>query len=213
MYDRIEWDYKNKLKRYLRQNYNKLEVDFLIQEIKALENTIFNKERVTDRQIDDEIIRDLPKNYEIAKRENQENDFLQITRKDRRKNLDNEIKDLKNTLFEYQIKLDRFKPLSNSESILDFSDSKGTEKIIMLEKLGILKFLREQEPFIRSTNSLASAISGFTGIKANTAQSYINPMNNPTAIQKNNPLNKEKNVNKVIQKLTSLGFKQSDNTN
>ena len=101
--------------------------------------------------------------------------------------------------------------LNNKEDIaIDLSDSKGTEKIIMLEKLGVLKFLKSKEPFNLSTNVLASAISGFTGIKAQTVQSYINPMQNPSVNQKNNPLESEKTIKKVTQKLKNIGFKSQD---
>jgi len=93
---------------------------------------------------------------------------------------------------------------------IDLSDSKGTEKIIFLKQLGILDFLREKQPFNLSTNALASALSGITGIKHKTLQSYINPIDNPTAKQKNNPLKNKKLVNEVNQKLISLGYIQTE---
>lgn len=92
------------------------------------------------------------------------------------------------------------------KKIADLSDSKGTEKIIMLDKLGILDILRSQEPFNMSVNALSSAISGITGIKQVTVQSYLNPIINPNADQKNNPLKVEKTVVKVEDKLSSIGF-------
>jgi len=90
--------------------------------------------------------------------------------------------------------------------LLDFSNSKGTEKIVMLQQLGILDFLQTQQPFSQSTNKLAEAISGFTGEQASTIQSYINPMNDSRNDQKNNPMAKPKLVSKVNQKLISLGY-------
>jgi hypothetical protein len=90
---------------------------------------------------------------------------------------------------------------------IDFSDSKGTEKIIMLHKLGVLDFLRTKEPFNLSINSLATALSGITGIDTKTIQSYINPIYSNSTNQKNNPLNSIKTVDKVEQKLISIGFK------
>jgi hypothetical protein len=96
---------------------------------------------------------------------------------------------------------------SKNDLSIDLSDSKGTEKIIMLEQLGILDFLSTKEPFNISKNALASALSGITGIDQKTIQSYINPINNPSADQKNNPLLRTKTVDKVNQKLISIGFK------
>lgn len=96
-----------------------------------------------------------------------------------------------------------------NESLIDFSVTKGTEKIIMLYKLGVLDYLRTKEPFNTSISSMAEALSGCTGMKSETIQSYINPIYSPDTLQKNNPLSKDKSVDKVIEKLTSIGFKQS----
>jgi hypothetical protein len=96
----------------------------------------------------------------------------------------------------------------NSEkSDIDLSDTKATEKIVMLHKLGVLDFLRNKEPFNLSINSLATALSGITGIDSKTIQSYINPIYSNRTNQKNNPLNSIKTVDKVDQKLISIGFK------
>lgn len=92
---------------------------------------------------------------------------------------------------------------------IDFSSTKGTEKIIMLYKLGILDYLKTQEPFNASTNALASVISGITGMPLTTVQPYINPIDNEGVEQKNNPLNTEKTVHKVLEKLLNIGFKPS----
>ncbi len=89
---------------------------------------------------------------------------------------------------------------------IDLSDTSGVEKIIMLVELGVFEYLRKQDPFISSTNLLASAISGITGIKSTTVQSYINPIDNPSAVQENNPFKRKKTVNKVVQKLNSIGY-------
>lgn len=93
-------------------------------------------------------------------------------------------------------------------NLIDLSDSNEKRKIIMLVELGVLKFLRDQEPFKFSTNVLSSAISGFTGIKAGTVQSYLNPMYNETNKQINNPMTNEKLVEKVKDRLANLGFKR-----
>lgn len=95
------------------------------------------------------------------------------------------------------------------EVAIDLSDNRGTEKVIMLYKLGVLDFLKEQEPFNLSTNRLASALSGITGIDTKTIQSYINPIISEGVSQKNNPLMKEKNVQKVTQTLIEIGFDPS----
>lgn len=88
----------------------------------------------------------------------------------------------------------------------DFSSNSATEKIIMLEKLGVLEFLRTKEPFNLSINALSSALSGITGEKQTTLQSYINPMMSKGTNQRNNPMTKNKAVAKIESRLTNLRF-------
>lgn len=99
------------------------------------------------------------------------------------------------------------KPEKENLPVIDLSTAIGTEKIIFLEQFGILDYLRAQEPFKTSTNKLATAISSITGITQSTAQSYLNPIVNPGADQKNNPLNSTNKVEAIRQTLTNLGFK------
>jgi hypothetical protein len=89
---------------------------------------------------------------------------------------------------------------------LDLSNTFATEKIIFLKELGILDFLREQQPFNTSTNSLATVLSAITGENNLTLQSYINPIFSKETSQKNNPLKKDK-VDNVKTQLIQIGFK------
>ncbi len=90
---------------------------------------------------------------------------------------------------------------------INLSDTKGTEKIIMLEKTGVLDFLRKQTPFNLSVNSLASLLSGITGMPQATVQSYLNPICNHSVDQSKNPFKSTKTVNKVVEKFNSIGYK------
>jgi len=113
-------------------------------------------------------------------------------------------------VFEISLCLEEHKESAkNHAEEIDLSDTNGAEKIVMLQKLGILDYLKALHPFDASTNLLASAISGITGMNANTVQSYINPIANPTVSQKNNPLKRDGIVNKVIKKLSMINFKSS----
>lgn len=94
----------------------------------------------------------------------------------------------------------------NQEELIDLHDTSGTEKILMLDELGILNFLKEKHPFNLSTNSLAGAISGITGLDVGTVQSYINPIFSVNVAQKNNPRNSIKTLTKVRGKLNLLGY-------
>lgn len=94
------------------------------------------------------------------------------------------------------------------EIFLDYSNNSQTERIVFLQKLGILDYLQKKmidELHGFSANKLAEIISTFTGIEQKTAQSYLNPMFTKDAIQKNNPLTKT-NLEKVNNKMKDIGF-------
>ena len=91
---------------------------------------------------------------------------------------------------------------------IDLSDTTATEKIIYLQKLGVIDFLRTKQPFNTSINSLATVISAITGVKPETKhiQSMLNPMISKEVGQKNNPLNSKNTVSKVEKQLINIGF-------
>ncbi|GAA3732988.1 hypothetical protein GCM10022422_14520 [Flavobacterium ginsengisoli] len=93
-----------------------------------------------------------------------------------------------------------------SEVIVDLSDTTSTGKIVFLEKLGIIDFLRAKQPFNTSVNSMATVLSAITGTKASTIQSMINPMLRDDVSGKNNPMNSKKGVDTVEIKLAKIGF-------
>ncbi|KJD36967.1 hypothetical protein PW52_00460 [Tamlana sedimentorum] len=91
------------------------------------------------------------------------------------------------------------------------SSQKITDKVIYLNELGIIDFLAKKEPFNLSTNSLAKALSLITGESQQTLQSYLNPIINNNANQKNNPLNNHKKLDIARENLIKLGFKINTN--
>lgn len=97
--------------------------------------------------------------------------------------------------------------VSEIEEPIDSSDIKRKEKIIFLELLGIIDFLRKEFPKV-SINKLASPISAITGIKPRTIQSMINPMlsKSESLDQRNNPMKSEDDVKKAVNKLINMGF-------
>ncbi|GET45204.1 hypothetical protein [Capnocytophaga felis] len=96
---------------------------------------------------------------------------------------------------------------NNSELQPDFSeDTEPKEKLILLNELGVIDFLKSKAPFNTSTNAMATALSGILGIKQKTLQSYLNPMFSPNAGQRNNPYENKGLVQKVQQKLISIGY-------
>lgn len=94
----------------------------------------------------------------------------------------------------------------NELPLVDFSNSKLTEKIIALNEAGILDFLKEKQPFNLSTNSLAEFLSLCLGEKTTSIQSYINPIIN-NSDQSKSPYYTAKTVEKVKLKLIQIGLK------
>jgi len=100
----------------------------------------------------------------------------------------------------YKIKINGLEPIkvnsSNNETeVLDLSDTKATEKIIYLQKLGVIDFLRNKNHV--SINGLATILSAITGEKKGTLQPMLNPMISKDAGQKNNPLNSKSKVSRI----------------
>ena len=89
---------------------------------------------------------------------------------------------------------------------IDLSDTNATGKVIYLQKLGVIDFLRTKKPFNTSINSLATVLSAVTGEKSGTIQPMLNAMLSKNVVDKNNPLNSKKAVSKVDQQLIKNGF-------
>ena len=89
---------------------------------------------------------------------------------------------------------------------IDLNDTTATDKIIYLQKLGVIEFLRKKQPFSTSINSLATVLSAVTGAKSGTLQPMLNAMLGKNVSDKNNPLNSEKPVTKVKKQLNDIGF-------
>jgi hypothetical protein len=90
---------------------------------------------------------------------------------------------------------------------LDLSDTSAVEKIIYLNELGIIDFLRTKPEFIGSTNLMATVLSAITGEKLITLQPSLNPLVNNYTYAKNYPYKSKKTVNRVRQTLIDNNIK------
>ena len=90
--------------------------------------------------------------------------------------------------------------ISPFESEIDLSDNNAKEKLIFMNELGVIEYLRANYRKANlSNNKLAQLLSSFTGVKPATMQSYLNPiLNSEERIdQHNNPYNNTERVNKI----------------
>lgn len=109
---------------------------------------------------------------------------------------------LKKWLFENKSKSIKVESPEN-----DLSGSSAIEKIIYLHQLGVLDFLKNKQPFLSSTNKLATILSAIIDEKSVTIQPMINPIFSKKVDDKNNPLNSSKPLAKVTKQLNDIGFK------
>ena len=86
----------------------------------------------------------------------------------------------------------------------DLSDSNISEKIALLYELGIIDYLHKKGGKPHTVNSIATVLSGITGIKAKTIQSAINPFINTVSTSKGTPA--KSTLTKAKEKIIDLGF-------
>ena len=93
-----------------------------------------------------------------------------------------------------------------NELEIDLSDSKAVEKIIYLNELGIIDFLRTKTKAGISNGGLASVLSGITGIKAVTIKPSLNRLSSNDMLDNKHPYYTQKTVEKIKTFLIELGF-------
>ena len=90
---------------------------------------------------------------------------------------------------------------------LDLSNTSAVEKIIYLNELGIIDFLRAKPEFMGSTNLMATFLSAITDEKATTLQTSINRLINNDAADNNHPYKAKGTANKIRQTLIDKNIK------
>lgn len=84
------------------------------------------------------------------------------------------------------------------------------KKVIYLEKLGIIDFIKNQKPFNTSINSMANVLANVIGANPASLQPLLNGLINDVDSSKN-PLHSKKNVNAVETYLIKIGFNLKNN--
>lgn len=97
-------------------------------------------------------------------------------------------------------------PEPESFAEIDLSDSSGVQKIIYLNELGIIDFLRTKTKAGISNGGLASVLSGITGLKPGTIKSSLNRLSNKDIADHRHPYYTKKTVDKIKKNLNDLGF-------
>jgi hypothetical protein len=98
-------------------------------------------------------------------------------------------------------------PQQSDPEPLDLSSTSAVEKIIYLNELGIIDFLRTKPEFISSTNLMATILSAITNVKASTLQTSLNRLINNDSGDKNHPYKAKGTVDKIRQTLIDKKIK------
>jgi len=102
---------------------------------------------------------------------------------------------------------------SNSEvdlPLLNLSSTSAQAKLIYLNELGIIDFLREKKPFKTSVNKLATVLSAITDERASTLQPALNSMlSTYTNAPEKSPYHSKKTAPKIQKHLIEIGFDTS----
>ena len=174
------FDYYGKLEKYLKVHSGKTELDFTTNEIDFYNDFIEKLEN--ENHIKEE--------WEI--------EYLHNCKKFKEYFIDKK-RTFENSQNHPSLKI-------NDTDEIDFSNTTAVEKIIYLKELGIIEFLRDKTKVGISNSSLASVISGITGIKPQTIKPSLNRLSNNDTDDKNHPYYNEKTVNKIKLLLSQKGF-------
>ena len=95
---------------------------------------------------------------------------------------------------------------------LDFSDNSDKVKLIMLEKLGVIKYIKSIQTKPETISHTSEILSAITGIPSTTLNSYLNPMIRPYRDDqdKNSPYKNPENLVKAEKELIKLKIKNID---
>ena len=120
--------------------------------------------------------------------------------------IDEKIQDEKINLLRYSNNTNHTLKIENEIPEYDFSDNEDKVKLIILEKLGVIDYIKsiQQKPEVISHT--AEILSSFTGIKSNSLYSYLRPMISPQRddSDKNSPYKNADNLLKANRQIHDL---------
>ena len=199
--------YNQRLKDYLAEFFDADEINFITDELdegiynykfKEFNSDSFDGDTILSyEKLKKQIHHSLKKRFEFLSHKAKENGFDLVY---------NEFENSTTEKEKYSLEPIKHSLETKEEVLMNYSDSKLTEKIIALDEMGVLDFLKAKEPFNMSTNRLAEYLSLCLGQKASSIQSYINPIINKSD-QTKSPYNTEKTVEKTRHKLIQIGCK------
>lgn len=111
---------------------------------------------------------------------------------------------LESEVLNYKITYHKTRPQQPESEPLDLSDTSAVQRIIYLNELGIIDFLRTKAKVGISNGELASLLSAITGVKANTIKPSLNRLDKNDIDDNKHPYYKTDNVNKIKKRIEDL---------
>jgi hypothetical protein len=198
----LEERYSASLRRYLSENSDKREIDYLNFEIERAEIYISKNNDI--KKLEKKTIESFYERNNLNEDDFPYNDALLNVE------IQGVINGVRRNLYYFKrsielctkkLKLER---LLQKEEEIDYCDEKDIDKVRFLIEMGVVDYLSENH-FEHSVSSLATALTSVTGIKHSTLKGYLNAYLS-TPGNKQNPMNDSKKVEVIQMKLKAIGF-------
>lgn len=126
--------------------------------------------------------------------------------------IDEKIQDEKINLLRYSNNTNTNQKIENEIPEYDFSDNEDKVKLIILEKLGVIDYIKSIQQKPATISHTAEILSTFTGIKSKSLYTYLRPMICPVRDDndKNSPYYNAENLPKANRQILKLKIIDAD---
>jgi hypothetical protein len=182
--DEYKIDYPNLLDYYKKQSVDNDEINFIETEMLLIS----------------EFIRPIIESQKTELEEMVGLDFGKVM-------IESHLSSYKKIILFLETRKSELKPESTLSELLDLSDTSSVKKIIYLNELGIIDFLKSKPEFILSTNLMATFLSAITGVKTSTLQPSLHKLISDDTDDRRHPYRTQSTVNEVRQTLIDKNIK------
>jgi hypothetical protein len=182
--EEYESDYPNLIEYFKKRHIDNDEINFIESEIRLIT----------------EYIKPI---IESQKTELEENGVIDL----KKMFIESDLSSYNKIILFLKTRKSELEPQSALSELLDLSDTSAVKKIIYLNELGIIDFLKSKPEFIGSTNLMATILSAITGEKTSTLQPSLNKLICDDKDDQRHPYRTQSTVNEVRQTLIDKNIK------
>jgi hypothetical protein len=176
-------DYPNLIENYIERHIDNDEINFIDSEIRLIKEYIRPVIESQKTELEEMRILDLRKTF-----------------------VESDLSSYNKIISFLETRKSELEPESTLSEAVDMSDTSAVEKIIFLNELGIIDYIRTKSKIGISNSSLSSVLSGITGIKPETIKPSLNRLSSNDIIDNKHPYYTTKTVHKIKTLLNKLGF-------